>query len=52
MELSAEEIAVRVAIRVSWAGRARLFGDELLFRLQPSGNHYAISEISEDFRLP
>ncbi len=52
IELSAEEIAVRVPIRVSWAGRTRLFGDELLFRLQPTGTRYEIAEITEDFRLP
>ena len=52
MELAADEIAVRVPIRVSWTGRSRLFGDELLFRLQPAGTHYEIAEISEDFRLP
>ena len=51
-ELAADEIAVRVPIRVSWAGRARLFGDELLFRLQPAGTRYEIAEITEDFRLP
>jgi hypothetical protein len=52
IELSADEIAVKVPIRVSWAGRARLFGDELLFRLQPAGTRYQITQISEDFRLP
>jgi len=52
IELSTDEIAVRVPIRVSWAGRARLFGDELLFRLQPAGARYEIAEISEEFRLP
>jgi hypothetical protein len=52
IELAADEIAVRVPIRVSWAGRARLFGDELLFRLQPAGTRYEIAEITEDFRLP
>ena len=52
IELAADEIAVRVAIRLSWAGRARLFGDELLFVLQPAGARYEIAEISEDFRLP
>ncbi|HEY0463158.1 MAG TPA: hypothetical protein VGC79_03065 [Polyangiaceae bacterium] len=52
IELAADEIAVRVPIRVSWAGRSRLFGDELLFRLQPTGARYEISEITEDFRLP
>lgn len=52
IELAADEIAVRIAIRVSWSGRARLFGDELVFRLQPAGARYAIAEISEEFRLP
>jgi len=52
IELAADEVAIRVPIRVSWAGRTRLFGDELLFRLQPAGAHYEIAEISEDFRLP
>ncbi|HKO47462.1 MAG TPA: hypothetical protein VJV79_07055 [Polyangiaceae bacterium] len=52
IELAADEIAIRVPIRVSWAGRPRLFGAELLFRLQPTGTRYEIAEISEDFRLP
>ena len=52
IELAADEIAVRVPIRVAWTGRARLFGDELVFRLQPSGAGYEIAEIDEDFRLP
>ena len=52
MDLSGDEVAVRVPIHVSWAGRARLFGDELLFRLQPAGARYEIEEITEDFRLP
>jgi hypothetical protein len=52
LELSDDEIAVRVPIRVSWTGRTRLFGDELLFRLQPAGSTFEIVEINEDFRLP
>jgi len=52
IELGSGEIAVRVPIRFSWTGRTRLFGDELLFRLQPSGTRYEIAEIDEDFRLP
>ena len=52
MDLSDDEIAVRVPIRASWTGRARLFGDELLFRLQPAGTGFEIEEITEDFRLP
>lgn len=52
LELREDEVAVRVPIRVSWAGRTRLFGDELLFRLQPAAARFEIAEISEDFRLP
>jgi hypothetical protein len=52
LELAADEVAVKVPIRVSWAGRTRLFGDELLFRLQPAGTRYEIAEINEEFRLP
>jgi hypothetical protein len=52
LELGEDEIAVRVPIRVSWAGRTRLFGDELVFRLEPAGARFEIAEISEDFRLP
>jgi len=52
LELGDDEVAVRVPIHISWAGRTRLFGDELLFRLQPSGVGFEIAEISEDFRLP
>ena len=52
IELAGDEIAIRVPLRVSWAGRTRLFGDELLFRLQPAGTRFEIAEITEDFRLP
>ena len=52
LELGEDDIAVRVPIRISWAGRTRLFGDELVFRLQPAGPRFEIAEISEDFRLP
>ena len=52
LELGQDEVAVRVPIRVSWVGRTRLFGDELVFKLQPAGARFEIAEISEDFRLP
>ncbi len=52
LELGDDEVAVRVPLRISYAGRTRLFGDELLFRLQPNGPRFEIAEISEDFRLP
>ena len=52
IDLSDDEIAVRVPVRVSWTGRTRLFGDELLFRLRPAGTRFEIEEITEDFRLP
>jgi hypothetical protein len=46
------ELVARVRIGVTWVGRPRLFGDELVFRLAPSGRGWTISEIVEDFRLP
>lgn len=52
LELGQDEVAVRVPIHVSWAGRTRLYGDELMFRLQPAAGRFEITEISEDFRLP
>ena len=52
LELSPDEVAVRVPIRVSWAGRTRLFGDEIVFKLEPSAGKFAIAEMTEDFRLP
>jgi hypothetical protein len=52
LELAEDEVAVRVPIRISWAGRTRLFGDELLFRLAPNDAGFEIAQISEDFRLP
>jgi hypothetical protein len=52
LELGEDEVAMRVPIRISWAGRTRLFGDELIFRLQPVGDRFEIAEISEDFRAP
>jgi hypothetical protein len=50
--LETDEIAVRVSVHISWAGRTRLFGDELTFRLQPDGPTFSIAEIAEDFHLP
>jgi len=52
LDLGEDEVAIRVPIHVSWAGKTRLFGDELLFRLQPAGARFEIQEINEDFRLP
>ncbi len=46
------DLVVRAKIRVSWAGRARLLGDELVFLLRPEADHFLITEIAEDFRLP
>jgi hypothetical protein len=46
------ELVARVRIAASWVGRPRLFGDELVFRLAPSGRGWTIGEIVEDFRLP
>jgi hypothetical protein len=52
LELTENEVAVRVPMRVASLGRTRFFGDELVFRLQPAGARFEIAEISEDFRLP
>jgi len=52
VELGQDDVLVRIPIRVSWLGKTRFFGDEMLFRLQPSGQSFEIAEISEDFRLP
>lgn len=46
------EIVARARITLAWTGRARLFGDELVFRLVPDGRGFKISEIVEDFRVP
>ncbi len=46
------DLVVRAKIRVSWTGRARLLGDELVFLLRPEADRFVITEISEDFRLP
>ena len=46
------DLVVRAKIRLSWKGRSRLFGDELVFLLRPDGDRFLIAEIAEDFRLP
>jgi hypothetical protein len=51
-QIQPDEVVVRVPIAVSWTGRARLFGDEVVFRLRPNAGRYEIHEIIEDFRLP
>jgi hypothetical protein len=49
-----DEVVVVANPTLSWAGKARLFGDQLAFRLRPKAGEpaYEISEIAEDFRLP
>jgi hypothetical protein len=49
LDLAPGEVVIRVRNTLSWAGRQRLFGDELLFRLGPNGAGYVIVEIVEDF---
>lgn len=48
------EVVVVASPVLSWAGKTRLFGDQLAFRLRPKQGEpgYEIAEISEDFRLP
>jgi hypothetical protein len=51
---SSNEVVVVARPGLSWAGKTRLFGDELAFRLRPKPDvpGYEIAEIVEDFRLP
>ena len=51
---SASEVVVVARPGLSWAGKTRLFGEELAFRLRPRPDvaGYEIAEIVEDFRLP
>jgi hypothetical protein len=55
--VSRSEVVVVARPGLSWAGKTRLFGEFLAFRLRPkSGNSsergFEIAEIAEDFRLP
>ncbi len=52
VETKQGDLVVRAKIRLSWKGRSRLFGDELVFLLRPDGDRFVIAEIAEDFRLP
>jgi hypothetical protein len=49
-----DEVVVVTHPTLSWAGKTRLFGDRLSFRLRPKRGEpaYEIAEIAEDFRLP
>jgi hypothetical protein len=47
-----DEVVIRVPISATRAGRVRLFGDEIWFRLRPHPDGYQIVEMAEDFRLP
>jgi hypothetical protein len=49
LEPGPHEVVIRVRVTASWVGRARLFGDELVFRLAPRGSGFVIREIVEDF---
>jgi len=51
---SASEVVVVARPGLSWAGKTRLFGEELAFRLRPKRDAlgFEIAEIAEDFRLP
>lgn len=49
-----DEVVVVTSPALSWAGKTRLFGDRLSFRLKPKRGEpaFEIAEIAEDFRLP
>jgi hypothetical protein len=48
------EVVVVARPGLSWAGKTRLFGEQLAFRLRPKADvpGYEIAEIVEEFRLP
>ncbi len=48
------EVVVVARPGLSWAGKTKLFGEELAFRLRPKPDSpsFEIAEIVEDFRLP
>jgi hypothetical protein len=52
--LSSSEVVIVARPGLSWAGKTRLFGEELAFRLRPKADQlgFEIAEIVEDFRLP
>ena len=54
MPESPNEVVVVARPGLAWAGKPRLFGEELAFRLRPKRDApgYEIAEIAEDFRLP
>lgn len=52
LEPRGREMIARARVIAPWVGRPRLFADELVFRLVPSGGGWLISEILEDFRAP
>jgi hypothetical protein len=49
-----DEVVIVASPGLSWAGKTRLFGDRLAFRLRPKAGEpaFEIAEIAEDFRLP
>ena len=51
---SEDEVVIVARPALSWAGKTRLLGDDLAFRLRPKQGQpaYEIAEIVEDFRLP
>jgi hypothetical protein len=51
---SRREVVVVARPGLSWAGKTRLFGDSLAFRLRVKSGEpaFEIAEIAEDFRLP
>ncbi len=51
---SPREVVIVARPGLSWAGKARVFGESLAFRLRPKADApgFEIAEIAEDFRLP
>ena len=47
-----DDVLIRVRISSPRLGRTRMFGDEILFLLRPTGTGYKIKEMREEFRIP
>ncbi len=51
VSMSPDQVLIRVPIAEARVGRVRLFGDEILFLLQPAPTGYKITTMHEEFRL-
>jgi len=52
LDVTESQVAVRVALNAQLRQGKRLFGDEMVFLLNPTENGYEIVEIFEEFQIP